>query len=235
MAIDARKRARQLARKAAKRKAQVAAKRKHDAVGSGSGQLAHVSGFPLHQCYMPEALFRTGIGNVVISRKAGDTVYAGVFLVDVYCLGVKDAYLAVHSQGEFASFINRFSELGALSPTQPACARKLVEEAVAYAGDLGVAPYKDYRKAQVVFGNIDPGACPQSFVFGKDGKPLFVSGPHDSKARCNLIMAKLRKRCGPDGFHFMIGMGQGDWGEDEYEIEDVEVDETEEDSESFDA
>jgi len=44
-----------------------------------------------HRAFWPEDLFRQGIGWVIIARfKAkGQRVQAGVFLVDVFCLGAK--------------------------------------------------------------------------------------------------------------------------------------------------
>jgi len=36
---------------------------------------------------------------------------------------------------------------------------------------------------------------------GREGKPFFVAGPYDNVDR---IMAKLRRKLGEDGFHFMI-------------------------------
>lgn len=219
MAVDPRRRARQQARKAAKRKAQVAAKRKHGSGGPGWSQFAFVPGLPLHECLMPEGIFQTGIGNVVISRRTGETVYAGVFLADVFCLGVKDAFLSALTRSEFDDLIDRFRGQAQMISIHPACARKLVEGAAAYAQDLGFSPHKDYRKAKVVFGDIDPAVCPQSFEFGRQGKPCFISGPYDSMTRCEKIIATLRSRCGPDGFHFQMGMGSNDLGEEEYEDE----------------
>ena len=89
---------------------------------------------------------------------------------------------------------------------RPECAVKLVEGAAAYAGNLGLAPHPDYHKAKRIFGDIDAGLCPQEFVYGKEGKPSFVAGPHDTPTRCNQILRTLTDRCGPDGFHYLMPM-----------------------------
>jgi hypothetical protein len=45
------------------------------------------------QTFSPPNLFQLGIGTVVIVRyKSGGRVEAGVFLLDVFCLGVKNAF-----------------------------------------------------------------------------------------------------------------------------------------------
>ncbi|MFQ5825644.1 MAG: hypothetical protein ACE5JB_16520, partial [bacterium] len=78
------------------------------------------------------------------------------------------------------------------------------EGAVAYAKDLGFSPHPDYRIANKILGDIDPDVCPMSFEFGKDGKPFFIAGPYDTPKKCKMIMDTLTKRCGQDGFHYMV-------------------------------
>ena len=72
-------------------------------------------------------------------------------------------------------------------------------------------------------GGIDPNTCPETFVFGKEGKPMFVAGPHENAARCQLIMNVLMKKCGKDGFLYICPLGDtedGLLGEDEDEEEE---------------
>ena len=69
---------------------------------------------------------------------------------------------------------------------------------------LGLDPGGWIAVTVVDFGDIDVTACKTAFEFGKDGKPLFVSGPHHTSARCNLILAALEKHCGPKGFHYVL-------------------------------
>ena len=49
----------------------------------------------LHCCYL-KALWEVGIGNVLVSRllSSGEVAFV-VFLVDVYCLGVKNLFLNI--------------------------------------------------------------------------------------------------------------------------------------------
>ena len=56
-----------------------------------------------------------------------------------------------------------------LKEVHPACARKLVEGAEAYALDLGFYPHGDYGVAKKIFGDIDKELCPRSFTFGREG------------------------------------------------------------------
>jgi hypothetical protein len=106
-------------------------------------------------------------------------------MVDVYCLGVKQAL-------------------------DPAAARKLVEGAVEYAHRLGLASHADYRLAKDMFGAIDPADCRDEFAYGKDGKPLYVAGPAEPTADSRAIVSTLFQSCGPAGFDFICPVEGGD-------------------------
>ncbi|MBI3467947.1 MAG: hypothetical protein HY000_33485, partial [Planctomycetes bacterium] len=71
MAIDPRKRQKQLARKAAKRRETVAAKQLANRTVrhlSEKEQMEIAVGSPIHECLVPAGLFSKGIGCVIIGR-----------------------------------------------------------------------------------------------------------------------------------------------------------------------
>ncbi|MCX6971492.1 MAG: hypothetical protein NTV93_15240 [Verrucomicrobia bacterium] len=109
------------------------------------------------ETYCDDAIFKTGIGQVVVCRyKSGGRVETGSFLVDVYCLGVKDAFFRVFEEGEFREdCLARYFPDGLPAPKPASWGRKLVEEAVRYAASLGFAPHSDYKKGARVFGGVD--------------------------------------------------------------------------------
>jgi hypothetical protein len=102
----------------------------------------------------------------------------------------------------YAKLIGRLEAV----PLEPAAARKLIEGAVEFAKGIGFPPHRDYAKAMRIFGDIDASASRERFRYGKDGKPFFISGPHDSPSRCNQIRQRLSDRCGPDGFHYIVAV-----------------------------
>ncbi len=152
-------------------------------------------------------LFDLGIGNVIVTRfKADGRTESGVFLIDVFCLGVKDAFFAEFNSHQVYHdrLIGRIQEESELIPMAAAAARKLVEGAVAWAAQLGFAPAPDYRRAARVFGGLSAAEHQEEFVFGDQGKPLFAAGPNDGPERCRKILAALHRRCGPDGYHYIL-------------------------------
>ncbi len=148
-------------------------------------------------------LFTLGIGYIVIARyKASGEVETGVFLVDIFCLGVKDAFYHKYAGSEFDGALDRILRSGKESVT-PAYARKLIEDCVAYAGKLGLGPHADYKKACRVFGGIVASDCKEEFSFGNNGKPYYVQGPGDSPARINQIERLLTAKCGEGNFDIL--------------------------------
>lgn len=93
------------AQKAAKHRAQKAQHKKFPTL-RGSGSSFSIRGAldgPVYECWEPKQLFSrdTGVGPVVITRKAPQhKMLIAVFLIDILCLGVKDAYIKLLSEEE---------------------------------------------------------------------------------------------------------------------------------------
>jgi hypothetical protein len=204
MGGDSRTRQKRLARKATKRKPAAGGKR---AFGRRTQSLdaSRLAVMPIRECLVPATLFEQGIGNLLISRDLpGGRIAVGFFLVDVYCLGVKNAGFVEVWPEEYGESIRRMNETEPLESWDPACAVKLVREAVAYAKGLGLQPHPEYRKVARIIGDIDPGHCPRTFEFGEDGKPFYVQGPNETALDANRVMKTLTQRLGPDGFHYLL-------------------------------
>jgi hypothetical protein len=198
------------------KRAQKAARRK--AVLAGRGGQAHSSRSDLHRartvastfgigyCKMSEGLFDIGMGYVVLGRTISSTKVAmAAFLLDVYCLGAKDGYYAEVDQGKFREMVEGMTEAaGPFVDTDPQCARKIVDGAVDYAKRLGFAAHEDYPPAQALFGDIDADSCPTEYEFGKDGKPLYIAGPHDTPARITKILRTLTDKVGEENFDYVL-------------------------------
>jgi hypothetical protein len=140
---------------------------------------------------------------VILTRKTGlrRLAMAG-FLVDVYCLGVKDAFFRQAEEAEIEEFLDALEETAPFETVDPCYARKLLHDAVAYARSLGLEPHADYAAAEPLFGDIDAGACEVQFQFGYEGKPLYVPGPTESPTQIRRRLDRLRRRLGDDGFQF---------------------------------
>jgi hypothetical protein len=212
MATKDQRRQKKLERKTAKRKAvhkELARKKQ----GGLAAEFARIAGAPILDCLVADSLWEQGMGMVLLSRELrnGQVAFAN-FLIDAYCLGVKDVHAQIRSKPSYRDDVrNWILERGSYQAVSPSHLRKLVESAVDYALDLGFPPHKDYRIGKELFGNIDASACDTEFEFGRDGEPFFIAGPHDTPQRSLRIVNILNERCGPGNFDYTVGISASDF------------------------
>jgi hypothetical protein len=206
MSADPRRRQKKLERKAAARRSKRQEILRAQSTGLGD-QLRDATRYPVLQCLATDA--RTGVNWVLVSRQLpSGAVASTIFLVDRYCLGVKNVIMAVDSQFDYERRVAKMKQFTVKS-IAPAYARKYVEGAVAYAAGFGLHPHHEYPTGSLIFGDIDASACPESFEYGKDGKPFFIAGPHDTPGRCRTIMNALARSCGAGNYDFLMPVGPG--------------------------
>ena len=138
------------------------------------------SKYPIHECYVTENMFEIGMGTVFISRKITATTFAvSIFLLDTYFYGVKNAFNVMASYQSYSKRLFDLKENQPMIIAEPSYVRKLIEDSIAYAKNLGVNPHADYAEAKYILGDIDASECTTTFEFGNDGRPLLISGPPD--------------------------------------------------------
>ncbi|CAN5462758.1 hypothetical protein BH20ACT19_BH20ACT19_04470 [soil metagenome] len=150
----------------------------------------------------PEA---SGLVSVLVARedrKAKVSVCG--YLLDVYCLGVKDALgpQRMH-RGELAGFVRSYFGAWAGGPSAAPIelARHLVFGALDYARGLGFGPHPDFERARR---HLGPWAGPSAIGFGRDGTPHFTAGPYDDGA---AVLRRLEQAVGSGNFHFVVSVG----------------------------
>jgi hypothetical protein len=208
VAKDPRKRQKKLERRSAKRKEKRHLLHREENVGLAE-RLRRVSNCPVLHCSISEKLEDSGLGWVMLSRTLpGGSIAIASFVVDRYCLGVKDAFgeIMPHSAYEQKYLRKMMVQMPSRS-VSPAEARKLIEGAISYARSIGFSPHADYGKVVPLFGDVNAADSDAHFEFGKDGKPFFVAGPYESEERCNQVLAILDKTCGSGQYHYLIGVG----------------------------
>jgi len=205
MGNDPRKRQKKMERRAAKRKEKKHVRVREQSAGL-SERLSAAVAFPILHCWIADSVEKEGIGWVVLSRELPHgSVAVATFLVDGYCLGVKNVVAEILLRPAYDSkYLRKMTTDMPSRRAAPAEARKLLEEAVAYARSIGLPPHPDYAKTMVLFGDVNAADSDARFEFGKDGKPFFIGGPNDTLERCKQIVAILSKTCGPGRFDYIV-------------------------------
>jgi hypothetical protein len=147
------------------------------------------------------------VGVLVAHEDRHQKVSVCGYLLDVYCLGVKNTLGPDRMRrGELPSFARAFfgawDTRGVPAPIE--LARELVFGAVEYARALGFAPHLDFERARGHLGALEG---PSAIRFGRNGTPCFTQGPYDDPA---MILRTLEESLGPGNFHFTASIGPWD-------------------------
>ena len=143
------------------------------------------------------------MGALVARRDRPGRVSVCGYLVDTWCLGVKNALgPRLMNDRLLPEFRDNFFAAFDADPVQAPIelVRHLVWGAVEYAHGLGFEPHQDLRAAA---DHIEPLQGPSAIRFGKDGSPFYVEGPYDDAAR-NL--RTLERSVGKDNFSFEMSV-----------------------------
>lgn len=154
--------------------------------------------FPVVECQVRADWKEDGLATVLVVRQLPNLRFLfGFLLVDTYCLGLKDAYVEANiEKWDLEAIRGRFPEpMENISYNE---ARSLVLGAIDYAKEQGFDPHPDWKSAKHIVEGDKPYV--HLFDFVKDGKPLYISGPHDNP---KAILKKLQGR--DAGVHLRLG------------------------------
>ncbi len=161
-------------------------------------RLQRAEKWPIIHALVGAKLWEDGIGYLVIARQEAEgRLIFGVYLADVYCLGVKNAFWSAGTPGDFKEMLKKMETTQTMVPISPACLVKILEGAVEYARSFDFPPHPDYRHAAMLLKGIDPNACAHEFTFGRDGEPFYIQGPNETPAQASAIMQRIHESGGP--------------------------------------
>lgn len=185
-----------MARNEAKRQKKLMKKRRKDKVRrkeqanvgamlSPKKQILLARQYPIHECLINPSWADKGMATILVSRRQPNGELAfGIFLVDLLCLGVKNVMCNANfsSYGYCTDVVDR-----AFDETPVACsaeqAHQIIYGAIDFARRYGFEPHPDFDLAQHLLDGPDRYERSDEIVFGQDGKPHYISGPHDDPKR----------------------------------------------------
>jgi hypothetical protein len=187
------------AAKANRRKAVLAEKRKSESVAATlPEQVRRAASTPIQFCLLTEGLLQRGSGVMVLARGiTTDHLGIGVFLLDSFCMGIKNVIFGRMGGQEFEAMIGTLEAEVAQDPVEPSYARKLLRDLAIWAQAVGFAPATDFAVVERLFGDVSAEACDMAFQFGREGKPFYIQGLSDSPAqvlrRLEMVRTYIRK------------------------------------------
>jgi hypothetical protein len=181
--------------------------------------------YPFEGCWVQETWKDGGLAVVVVARRQPNGNLAfGNYLVDYYCLGLKDTYWNVDiPAGIFRNdaMPKMYQASGRPISISPDLAHEIIYGAIDYAAQYGFHPPRDFRDSQLLLAPPEMHPRSGAVEFGKDGQPFYIAGPHDNP---DAIMRQLLRTAGEGHFHYFMPLGDplGDFDDLEIAEDDGE-------------
>jgi hypothetical protein len=175
--------------------------------------------YPIVECWINDKWKEMGEASIAIIRKMGGDKFAiGMYLLDLYCLGLKDGFYKIEAEYEKEELIKQINNDMKMMPCDATLAQNIIYGAIEYAEDLGFKPNKEFAVLQYLLEEVEELEYIE-VEFGYKGKPMYIPGPHDN---IGLILTTLNKSIGEGNYHFQDNDDEleaiADLDEDEYAI-----------------
>ena len=169
-----------------------------------SPHIREARAYPIQSCWVQEGWEEAGIAVVVVARRQPNgRLLFGTYMVDLYCLGLKDTYARTDiAEGDFRP--RYLDQIYAANPPVrilPELAHEIIYGGIAYAAQYGFKPHADFRLTRHILDLPEAHRPTGKVVFGYEGKPFYVAGPHD---RVKAIMAQLRRTAGEGNYTYLM-------------------------------
>lgn len=160
------------------------------------------------KCYMTD-LTKYGLGHIIVTRNhTGGKVSLADYLVDIYCLGVKDSFYRLRMEDyEVEDLIDN---IDAKECTYNE-AHNWVYGAIVFAEEAGIEPDKSFNLTQYMLEEDTDDIPLIEFEYGKNGKHFLVA---HSQQEANKYLPLLNKNLG-DGNYNIVVNATPDYDDDE--------------------
>ena len=175
------------------------------------------------KCYISEGISELGEGFVVVTRKhTGGRVSLAHFLVDTFCVGVKDSFYRLRLEDyEVEDMIAMIPYLRECSYVE---AHNRIWGAVDFAREAGIEPDKSFNLTQYMLEEDTDDVPLIEYEYGKDGQHFLVC---KSNLEASRYLPLLKKNLGEGNFKYLIADGHFPYMNDDDFLEDDAVDDDE--------
>ena len=174
---------------------------------------------PIYKCYISPDWREAGEAHVIVSRinQRGDIVAAS-YLVDLFCLGVKQTYWNIVDEKDLQQFVGDSDQFVEISYPE---VHNLILGAIEFAEEAGIEPAADFALTQYVLSEDTDDIELIEYEYGYQGKHHLVIGEDGAERK---FLSVLEKNLG-DNYTFSDFSGEYDddeeydGDEDDYEYE----------------
>lgn len=138
---------------------------------------------------------------LIIRQQPGGKFTFTYFMLDRYCLGVKDCVCNCNADEEtLQKLIDSMATHSSIVEVDQVSFHNIVYASLDYGAENGFKPHKDFSLAEKV---LDPDLIDDGIdevAVGENGQPLFISGPYDNAEK---ILATLDRNVGKGNYKYI--------------------------------
>lgn len=177
---------------------------------------------PIGKCYIaPSDWQETGMAHVIVTRvRPSGNLVMGIFLVDTFCLGVKDAVCRDNlTPEEFLGHLDFYARRLGLEEISYNEAHNIIYGAMAFAEEGGIMPSKEFDLAGYILEEDTEDVPLIEYDFGKNGKHFLTVNPDRKEMPYYHI---LKKKLGDDFDYIMPYGDEVEEEDDDYRDDDMD-------------
>ncbi|HKM93326.1 MAG TPA: hypothetical protein VJY41_06725 [Prolixibacteraceae bacterium] len=162
---------------------------------------------PIYQCLINPNWQETKFANIVIARQHNNgNITAGVYLVDLQCLGIKDSLFVFNTtKPEYDEMVESFSSGEGHEKITYELAHNIIYAALEYAEEWGFKPYKQFSTTTRYLLEEDNDDVELIDVeCGLNGKPCYIQGIDDNEHDTKRILSQLERTAGKGNYDFIM-------------------------------
>jgi hypothetical protein len=166
----------------------------------------------------------SGLATITVARKhTNGNITMGMYLVDLKCLGIKDAFYRFNiPESEYRELLEEMEENMDLESISYTLAHNIIFAGIEFAEDYGLKPHKGFGVAKYILEEDTDDIDLIEIECGENGKPLYVQGLLDNDVRARQVVAHLEKHAGPGNYHYILAGDNNNESEDDSNYDDLE-------------
>ncbi|MBE0647135.1 MAG: hypothetical protein IH596_05050 [Bacteroidales bacterium] len=184
---------------------------------------------PVGSCYINDNWRESGYATILVTRiHINGNVTHGAYMVDLYCLGVKDSFWKFNEHPkDFHELLDkqqRENDSGIrMRKVDYQLVHNIIYGAIAFAEELGFHPHKTFDLPKYILEEDTDNIKLIDIEFGYKGKPLYISSPENPGEKIR-VLPHLEKKLGQGNYYFITEAEAEEFFEREEEDESDEMD-----------
>ncbi len=182
---------------------------------------------PIHQCLINTGWKTTGMCSILVTRQHSNGNFtSGIYLVDIFCLGVKEAECTFNeTPNQYKDFKDKYFPEDIFEEIDYTLAHNIIYAGIEFAEDYGFHPCKEFGlRGQYILEEDTDDIELIEIECGKNNMP-YVINADENREEATKVHDHLVKTVGVDGFLYSDMQVMGGDMEDDLFFDDEDLDE----------